>query len=184
MTGVERSDLAETTLAADSDREAVAVMLHTAAGEGRISLDELDERTGRALRARTYGELRALVADLPRAIVLAEPETLTLSTTAPHLKQSGRWTVPRRIVAESTSGFITIDFTHASCAHREIAVEAATRSGRIRLILPAGWAARVSPSSTNTAHISNKATEIASPGSPTVILTGRPLSGYIKVRQR
>ena len=30
----------------------------------------------------------------------------------------------------------------------------------------------------------NKAPETAAPGSPTVILTGHPLSGYIKIRQR
>lgn len=63
---------------------------------------------------------------------------------------------PRQITAESTSGFITIDFTGASCAHREVVVEATTRTGRIRLLLPTGWAARISPSSTNTAHIKNK----------------------------
>ncbi len=89
-----------------------------------------------------------------------------------------------RITAESTTGFITIDFTRASCAHREVAVEAITRTGWIRLLLPDGWAARISPSSTNTSHISNKAPETAAPGSPTVIVTGHPLSGYIKIRQR
>ena len=105
-----------------------------------------------------------------------------LKTKAPNLKQSGQWTVPQRITAESTTGLITIDFTKASCAHREVAVEAVTRTGWIRLLLPDGWAARISPSSTNTSHISNKAPE--SGGSPSVIVTGHPLSGYIKIRQR
>jgi Domain of unknown function (DUF1707) len=195
MTGAEQSspqtDPAENARASDADREAIAEMLRIAAGEGRINLEELDERLGLAYNARTYGQLQALVADLPghrasvpRHITVPEPETLALKTTAPLLKQSGQWTVPRRITAESTTGFITIDFTRASCAHREITVDAVTRSGRIRLILPPGWAARVSPSSTNTSHISNKAAETADPDASTVILTGHPLSGYIKVRQR
>jgi hypothetical protein len=129
------------------------------------------------------------VADLPPGLPSRRPpgtgpETLVLQTTVPNLKQSGRWVVPRRIVAASTTGFITIDFTQASCAHREVAVEATTRSGRIRLILPAGWAAHVDPSSTNTAHIVNKSAETADPSGTTVTVLGHPLSGYIKVKQR
>jgi Flp pilus assembly protein TadB len=51
--------------ASDADRDAVADRLHQAAVEGRLEPDELEERLHRALRARTYGELRRLVADLP-----------------------------------------------------------------------------------------------------------------------
>jgi hypothetical protein len=36
-----------------------------AAAEGRLSAEELDERLDAAFRARTYGELGALLADLP-----------------------------------------------------------------------------------------------------------------------
>jgi len=54
-----------TLRASDADREAVTSRLHEAAVEGRIDADELEERLHLALRARTYGELRRLVADLP-----------------------------------------------------------------------------------------------------------------------
>jgi hypothetical protein len=101
-----------------------------------------------------------------------------------NLKQSGQWIVPPRITAESTTGFITIDFTRASCAHREVAVEAVSKHGWIRIVLPDGWAARIGPASTNTSHISNKAAETADPGSPTVIVTGHPVFGYIRIKQR
>ena len=177
--------------AADADREAVAERLRIAAGQGRIDLAELDERLDQAYVAKTYGQLRVLVEDLPvRPVSIPqpdaspEPETLVLKTTGSNLKQSGRWAVPRRIVADTKSAWITIDFTQATCAHREVAVEAVTQTGWIRLILPAGWAARVGPSSTNTSHISNKAPETANPGAPTIILTGHPEFGYIRIRQR
>lgn len=181
---------ADAARAGDADREAVADRLRVAAGDGRIDLAELDERLTQAYAAKTYGQLQVLVADLPSHSVamtgdaLPEPDTLVLKTRTPNLKRSGQWTVPRRITAESTTGFITIDFIRASCAHREVVVEATTRTGWIRLLLPEGWAAWISPSSTNTSHISNKAPEMAAPGSPTVIVTGHPLSGYIKIRQR
>lgn len=51
--------------ASDSDREAVADRLRNAAAEGRLLAHELEERVARALRARTYGELDAVVSDLP-----------------------------------------------------------------------------------------------------------------------
>src|SRR3954447_3881029 len=54
-----------TLRASDADREAVAGQLHKAAVEGRLEPHELEERMHRALRARTYGDLRRLVADLP-----------------------------------------------------------------------------------------------------------------------
>lgn len=51
--------------ASDADREQIAERLRQAALEGRLLSDELEDRLGAALSARTYGELDALVADLP-----------------------------------------------------------------------------------------------------------------------
>jgi hypothetical protein len=52
--------------ASDADREGIAERLKRAAHEGRITTDELEHRVTAAFRARTYGELDQLVADLPR----------------------------------------------------------------------------------------------------------------------
>jgi hypothetical protein len=54
-----------TLRASDADREAITTRLHEAAVEGRLEPEELEERLHLALRARTYGDLRRLVADLP-----------------------------------------------------------------------------------------------------------------------
>jgi hypothetical protein len=56
-----------TIRASDQDREHVADRLRHAAGEGRLLADELEERMGSVFAARTYGQLDALVADLPAA---------------------------------------------------------------------------------------------------------------------
>lgn len=50
--------------ASDADRERGADLLRHAAGEGRLTVDELDERLQAAYRARTQVELQALVADV------------------------------------------------------------------------------------------------------------------------
>ena len=53
--------------ASHEDRDRIVEVLQTSAGDGRLSLEELDERVEAALTARTYGELEALVLDLPAA---------------------------------------------------------------------------------------------------------------------
>ena len=63
-----------TLRAADVDRERTADRLREAAMEGRLRTDELEERLGRAFAARTYGELDAVVADLPTPRALARPQ--------------------------------------------------------------------------------------------------------------
>lgn len=51
--------------ASDSDRDQIIDQLRTAATEGRLAAEELEQRVQAALIARTYGELDATVADLP-----------------------------------------------------------------------------------------------------------------------
>jgi Flp pilus assembly protein TadB len=54
-----------TLRASDQDREHVADRLRNAAAEGRLLAEELEERIGSVFSARTYGQLDALVTDLP-----------------------------------------------------------------------------------------------------------------------
>lgn len=53
--------------ASDADRERVADRLRQATAEGRLLAEELEERLGAAFSARTYGQLDAIVSDLPGA---------------------------------------------------------------------------------------------------------------------
>lgn len=52
-------------LASDAEREDAVARLRDASAEGRLTLDELANRTGSAYGARTQGELLAVTADLP-----------------------------------------------------------------------------------------------------------------------
>jgi uncharacterized membrane protein len=52
--------------ASDADRDKILDRLRQACAEGRIVALELEDRIARALRAETYGDLDAVVADLPR----------------------------------------------------------------------------------------------------------------------
>jgi hypothetical protein len=49
----------------DADRDRVTARLREHFAEGRLAQDELDERISAALNAKTFGDLRPVMADLP-----------------------------------------------------------------------------------------------------------------------
>jgi hypothetical protein len=78
--------------ASDADRDAVLSELSEQFQAGRLTAAEFDERAGQALAARTWGELRDLLRDLPTA--LAGPGALeslaATASAAPPERPSGR----------------------------------------------------------------------------------------------
>jgi hypothetical protein len=63
----------ETLRAADRDRDDVAEILREQYAQGRLTMEEYDERSTAAVHAKTMGELRALTADLPAPAEPARP---------------------------------------------------------------------------------------------------------------
>lgn len=59
------NDIEKAVRASDSERERVAKLISVAAGEGRITVAEADERLERVYAARFRHELGQFVADLP-----------------------------------------------------------------------------------------------------------------------
>jgi Domain of unknown function (DUF1707)/Cell wall-active antibiotics response 4TMS YvqF len=57
----------------DAERDAVLKSLGDHAAAGRLTLDELEERAGKALEAKTRGELTSLTSDLPAAAPEVQP---------------------------------------------------------------------------------------------------------------
>jgi hypothetical protein len=60
-------------LASDADREQVVEILTAAFVQGRLTIDELRLRAGRALASRTYAELAVMIADIPAPPLKAPP---------------------------------------------------------------------------------------------------------------
>ena len=134
------------------DRDQVAELLRIAAGDGRLTAEELDERLERALTARTYDDLAALVTDLPRAGMAQSPvqsmlvaadapapkDIMRIHTSAGSVRRDGRWVVPARLDLKTTSGTVTLDFTQAIITQPTLHVDAEVRSGSILLITKPG----------------------------------------------
>lgn len=179
-------DAAPALRASDADREAAAEVLRTAAGDGRIDLSELNERLDLVYAARTKAQLSPLLADLgePTGSVLgtADTQPLVLDTKSGTVKRVGHWLVPRQIMARSTSGTVKLDFTEGDCPHREVIVQAETRSGSVVLVVPRGWNVRILSSSTGSGNVLNKANDPPRAGAPTLSVHASVRSGTVKVR--
>ncbi len=58
--------------ASDADRDRITARLQEHFAEGRLTRDELDERVATVLHAKTFGELRGVLADLPEPAPAAQ----------------------------------------------------------------------------------------------------------------
>lgn len=90
---------------AHTDRERVIDLLKAAFVQGRLTKDELDERAGHALTARTYAQLAALTDDIPAGAPAACPARLP----APQRHQPKR-THPVRNTAVGSVSCLTAGF--------------------------------------------------------------------------
>jgi hypothetical protein len=124
------------------DRDKVVDRLQVAAADGRLTAEELDERVGSALTARTYADLDVLLTDLP-AVPGAAPaptpevkDLVRLQTNHGNVRRDGRWAVPRRLDIEARHGNVVIDFTHAIVGEPTLDLSISLRHGNLTLIAP------------------------------------------------
>jgi hypothetical protein len=91
--------------AGDSDRQAVADQLKTALDEGRLDLSEYDERLQKTYGAKTFGDLKGLLKDLPGTVPVQHSQVKPASSPSapaaqphphphPGFGQVARWTGP------------------------------------------------------------------------------------------
>jgi hypothetical protein len=127
--------------ASHQDRDRIVELLRVAAGDGRLTAEELDERLEVALAARTYGELAALTRDLPAEGGLAAgpaKELVRIDCGSGTAKRDGRWLVPQRMEIRVSSGSVTLDFTEAVIADPVLRIDAEVRSGSLSLVTKPG----------------------------------------------
>jgi Domain of unknown function (DUF1707) len=129
--------------ASHEDRDRAVDVLRLAAGDGRLTLEELDERVGAALTARTYGELAALVSDLPAAqdTPTSPPGAKDLVRIECHAgvaRRDGQWLVPRRMQVRVTSGAVTLDFTQAILSWPSLQIDIEAHGSAVNLVTRPG----------------------------------------------
>jgi hypothetical protein len=129
--------------ASHQDRDRVVEILRVAAGDGRLTADELDERLEVALNARTYRELAALTADLPPAAgasaVTAQPKDLVrIDCKGANARRIGAWVVPRAMEISAVGGTVKLDFTEAVITQPVLRISARVHGGNLVLVTKPG----------------------------------------------
>jgi hypothetical protein len=102
--------------ASHADRDRAVEILRVAAGDGRLTPAELDERLEAALTARTGSELAALTADLQGGQPQAK-DLVRIDQRFGDVSRVGRWVVPRRMEIRTRAADVKLDFTEAVITH-------------------------------------------------------------------
>jgi hypothetical protein len=139
--------------ASDADRERIAETLREAAGDGRLTMDELDERLDAVYAAKTYAELAPITHDLPdngapyapaptRAPAGpvrqygGEPTSHTAVANLGGFSRKGDWVVPKTFNAFMLLGGGEIDLREARFAEREVSIHVVAILGGCEITVP------------------------------------------------
>jgi hypothetical protein len=130
--------------ASHQDRDRVVEILRVAAGDGRLTAAELDERLEAALNARTNSELAVLTADLPAAasqpggVAPQAKDLVRIDCHGSSARRVGGWVVPKRMEIHAVGGTVRLDFTEAVITEPTLQIEAKVRGGSLVLVTKPG----------------------------------------------
>jgi uncharacterized protein DUF1707/cell wall-active antibiotic response 4TMS protein YvqF len=136
----------------DLEREEVADVLREAAGEGRLSYTELEDRLETLYSAKTYGELVEIAADLPNGPTLAAGAAAVapagqvgpgMTVHAPVInvflsdqKRIGNWLAPQRQEVHAVLGDVTLDYTEAQVPYNEVYIDVKSILADVKIRVP------------------------------------------------
>jgi hypothetical protein len=182
--------------ASDADRERVAAVLREAAGEGRIGLDELDERLASVYGARTYADLEPLTRDLPSAVKAEapiesiDPERFGGEPTSSGgfallggFERRGGWVVPGTFNAFAMLGGGDVDLRQARFAERKVVIRAWAILGGVQVTVPEDAEVHVAGIGI-LGGFDNGAAGSGTSGGPVVVVKGIALLGGVSVERK
>ena len=140
------SDPDESLRVSDAERDETVRILGEHAAVGRLTLDELEERSGRALTARTRGELATLTGDLPAeagiegqgrpAPALAKKPVRWMVAIMAGSHRRGRFRAVGSINAIAIMGGDEIDLREAEIEGGELTINLVAVLGGANLYIP------------------------------------------------
>lgn len=193
--------------ASDADRERVAEVLRDAMAEGRLDMEEFEERLEAAYKARTYRELEPITRDLPGAGTSAPPAValhkevegqrswasrIVGGDGSSHqaiaimsgFQRKGRWTVPRRFNSFSFWGGGQLDLREANFADRDVQINCVAIMGGMQVIVPPGVEVVVRGVGIMGGFDQSQDGVPGDPGAPRVTVTGFAFWGGVAVERK
>ncbi|MET9829825.1 DUF1707 domain-containing protein [Streptomyces sp. NPDC006385] len=193
--------------ASDADRERVAEVLRDALAEGRLDMEEFEERLDATYQARTYGELAPITRDLPVGAVAVPKADMVKRAGAEDgtwaerivggegsstwgvavmsgFQRKGRWTAPKRFTCFSFWGGGEIDLREADFADREIQINCVVIMGGAQVIVPPGVEVVVRGVGIMGGFEHREEGVPGDPGAPRVIVTGFAFWGGVGVERK
>lgn len=185
--------------ASDTDREQVTTVLSTAFAEGRITLEEHDERLDRVLAARTFDDLVPITHDLvpsaapatpslpatagerPYTVVPAtENDTDTLVAIFGGAARTGRWHLKRRTKAIAIFGGFDLDLSTAVFEGDTIEISGVWVFGGMDIRVPEGIEVRdLTVGIFGGTDVKNVGEH--QPGAPTLVVKGLAMFGGVSI---
>ena len=186
----------------DADRERVAEVLRKAAGDGRLDIEELEERLESAYAAKTYGELVPITQDLPvagashlmsvtepvpsQAPVGGVPTTSNAIAIFGGAERKGAWVVPHQFNAFAMFGGIELDLRQATLEARDVTITAVAIMGGVDIVVPDDLTVMVDGAGIlgGFADSTKRSTPAPPPGAPVVRVKGMALFGGVSVSRK
>lgn len=186
--------------ASDADRERVAGLLREAAGDGRLTMDELDERLDAVYAAKTYAELEPITHDLPGTGAAYVPAPSPAATRDPAryggeptssgavailggFTRRGDWVVPKEFTAFMLMGGGEIDLREARFAEREVTIHIVAIMGGCEIIVPEDATVRVTGIGIMGAF-DHTGIGTGQPDGPVITVNGVAIMGGVDVKRK
>jgi hypothetical protein len=179
----------------DADRDDVASILRDAAGEGRLDLEELDERLSAVYAAKTYGDLEPITRDLPAESHAATPARprgdrfggMPTSTKGIAIlggfERKGGWVVPETFNAVALLGGGVVDLREARFSGPQVTIRAYAVMGGIQILVPEDAEVHVGGVGI-MGGFDTRATGPGTPGGPRIVVTGVAFWGGVSVERK
>jgi catechol 2,3-dioxygenase-like lactoylglutathione lyase family enzyme len=182
--------------ASDAEREQHAEILRRAAGDGRLTFEELDERLNLVYAARTHAELDRLVLDVvPRGqrapgvregrvpVRRGEPGPGWLVAIMSGRERKGHWRVSRRMQVINFWGGSDLDLNDAELADDVVEMTVWAVMGGANLRVPDGLNVELSEFALMGGNSAELGRERPDPGGPTLRLKLISIMGGIEVKR-
>lgn len=200
----EDSDPARTFRIGHKERDEAIELLREAVGDGRITVDELDERMEAVQKAKYPVDLDAVLADLttdlpsdryrPRAeVVRSLPpaqqargwnpiDLLVVKAGWESEHRRGRWNVPPYIRCEPSMSTIELNFLEVETDLKTIDIDVIAGAGTVVVVVPDDWGVDVAELSKSWGSVRSAVSAVPAGGAPTVIVSGSVGMGSFRAR--